>query len=103
MEIKVKLLVEKTHQGTEQQVYHETKEYRSLLERTATPIVLKKVHSPNLSPSALYRKTGSVYCRLRVESGGERLGEQTFCKTMGVAVHSTSDIYSLGETTEFCG
>ena len=72
MEIKVKLLVEKTHQGTEQQVYHETKEYRSLVERTATP-------------------------------GGERLGEQTFCKTMGVAVHSTSDIYSLGETTEFCG
>ena len=25
----------------------------------------------------------------------ERLGELTFCKTMGVAVHSVSDIYSL--------
>ena len=28
----------------------------------------------------------------------KRLGEWTFCKTMGVTVHSTSDIYSLGNT-----
>ena len=38
-----------------------TKEYISFIKRTATPIVLQKVHSPNLSPPALYRKTGSVY------------------------------------------
>ena len=71
----------------------------SLVERTADPIVLQKVHSPNLSSSALCRKTGSwsICTVLQTQSaaGGERLGEWTFCKTMGFAVRSTSDIYSL--------
>ena len=50
-----------------------TKEYISLVEQTAPPIVFKKVHSPNLSPSALYRKAVSAKCSI-LQSRLEEVG-----------------------------
>ena len=60
------------------------------------PIVLQKVHSPNLSPPAALWVCSILQLPVFLYRADEgRLGEWTFCKTMGVAVRSTSDIYSL--------
>ena len=74
-----------------------TKEYTYITRRRDSNIPssfnnLTHPTSPRLLCWQLYRRTGSaVYCRQR----GERLGELTFCKTMGVAVCSKSGIYSF--------
>ena len=49
------------------------REYISFVEQTATPIVLQKVNSPNLSPSALHRKAGSAKCSI-LQSRLEEVG-----------------------------
>ena len=58
-----------------------------LVERTANPIVLLKVHSPNLSPpDALWVCNILQLPVFLYRADKERWGERTFCMTMGVAV-----------------
>ena len=59
------------------------------------PIVLQKVNSHNLSPLCLQYTALPVRLYNCPQSRRERLGGLTFCKTVGVALRSTSDIYSL--------
>ena len=63
--------------------------------RDSNPPMSSKKSTYPTSPR-LYRKTGSaVQYTAECRAGGERLGEWTFWRRSGVAVHSTSDVYSL--------
>ena len=74
------------------------KEYTriSLLERTATPIVLQKVNSPNLfPPCSVGSYTDGQVVQYTADRAGKGLVSLLFVRRWWIAVRSTSDIYSL--------
>ena len=72
------------------------KEYISLLERTAPPFVFSWKDSSNLSPLCLQHILHYLsVCITAHRAGRDRLGESFQLKTMGGAVLSKSDMYSL--------